>query len=72
MVGRRFVDLTEADNRTAGGPAYREKIEEMDRELTKVIKDFGRAVDVEALRIAKNTGKHLLSRPRNILFSVVS
>ena len=56
----------------AGVPAYRETIEEIDRELTKVIEDFGRAVDIEALRLAKENGKHLLSQPGNILFSVPS
>ena len=35
-------------------------IEEMDEELTKVIEDFDRAVNVEALRLAKETGKHSL------------
>ena len=44
--------------RTVGGPAHPEKIEEMDRELTKVIEDFNQAVDVEALRLAKRNGKH--------------
>ena len=44
----------------------------MDRELSKVIEDLGRAVDVEALRLAKETGKHLLPQPGNILFSAVS
>ena len=58
MVGCRFVDMTGADHRTAGGQAYRGKIEEIEKELTKVIKDFSRAVDVEALRLAKETGKH--------------
>ena len=42
--------------RTVGGPAYPEKIEEMDKELTSVIEDFNRAVDVEALRLAKKNG----------------
>ena len=32
----------------------------MDRELTKVIEDFDRAMNVEALRLAKETSKHLL------------
>jgi len=32
-----------------------QKIEEMDEELTKVIEDFDRAVNVEALRLAKET-----------------
>jgi len=30
----------------------------MDRELTKVIEDFDRAMNVEALLLAKETGKH--------------
>ena len=38
--------------RSIGGPAYPEMIEEMDRELTKVIDDFDRAVNVEALHLA--------------------
>ena len=46
--------------RTVGGSADPEKIEEMDRELTKVIEDFNHAVDVESLRLAKKNGKHLL------------
>ena len=40
-----------------GGPVNREAIEEMDRNLTKVIEDFDRAMNVEALRLAKETGK---------------
>jgi len=43
--------------RAVGWSVYPEKIEEMDRELTKVIEDFDRAVDVEALRLAKKNGK---------------
>ena len=42
--------------RTVGGSAHPEKIEEMDKELTKVIEDFNYAVDVEALRLAKKNG----------------
>ena len=48
--------------RTVGGLAYVERIKELDGELTKVIEDFDRAVNVEALRRAKETGKWLLSR----------
>ena len=44
--------------RTLGGMVHPEKIEEMERELTKVIEDFDRAVNVEALRQAKETSKH--------------
>ena len=47
--------------RALGGLAHPEKIEEMDRELTKVIEDFDRAVNVEALRLAKETSKHSLT-----------
>ena len=43
--------------RTTGGPAHPEKIEEMDRELTKVIEDFNHAVDIEALQLAKKNGQ---------------
>ena len=48
--------------RTVGGQTYPERIEEMDRELTKVIEDFNSAVDVEALRLVKRNGKHLLTQ----------
>jgi len=58
--------------RTIGGPAYQEMIEEMDMELTKVIDDFDRAVNVEALRLAKETGKHALSQSGESSFSVCS
>ena len=43
--------------RTVGGSAHPEKIEEMDKELTKVIEDFNHAVDVETLRLAKKNGE---------------
>jgi len=56
--------------RTVGGSAYPEKIEEMDRDLTKVIEDFNHAVDVEALRLAKKNGQHLSPSPGHNSFSV--
>ena len=43
--------------RTIGGSAYLEMIEEMDGELTKVIEDFDRAMNFEALRLANETSK---------------
>jgi len=43
--------------RTVGGPAYLQMIEDIDKELTEVIEDFDRAVNVEALRRTKETGK---------------
>jgi hypothetical protein len=45
--------------RTGGraGPAYRDEIDDMDRELTKITEDFLRAVDVETLRVVKRTGE---------------
>ena len=61
MVGARFVDWIKADDRTAGGQASWETIAEMDMELTKVIEDFGRAVDVEVLRLAQKSGKLIFS-----------
>ena len=47
--------------RTISGSAYREMIEEIDRELTKAIEDFDRAMNFEALRLAKETGKLFFS-----------
>ena len=37
---------------------YQETIEEVDGELTRVVGEFGRAMNVEALRRTKETGKH--------------
>ena len=48
--------------RTIGGPAYPEMIEEMDRELAKVVEDFDRAVGVEALRLANEISKYSVSQ----------
>jgi len=50
----------------------KEIIEEIDGELDKVIEDFMRTVDVEALRLAKRFGKHLLSQSSVSPFSVDS
>ena len=50
----------------------KEMIEEMDEELSKVIEDFLRAVDVEALRLAKRNGKYLSSQYSVRTFSVAS
>ena len=50
--------------RTVSGLIYskdKEGIDEMDGELSKVIEDFVRAVDVETLRLAKQSGKHPFS-----------
>jgi hypothetical protein len=47
-------------------------MKEMDEELANVIGDFERAVNVEALRLAKRNGKHSLSQYSASLFSVVS
>jgi len=46
--------------RTLGGLVRLEMIEQMDEELTKVIEDFDRTVNVEALRLAKKTSKQTL------------
>ena len=45
--------------RTGGraGPAFRNEIDDMDRDLTKITEDFLRAVDVETLRVVKRTGE---------------
>jgi len=44
--------------RTVGSLVYSETIEEIDRELTQVIEDLDRAIDVEALRLVKKSGAH--------------
>ena len=41
---------------------YPEVIGEMDRELSKVVEDFDRAVGVEALRLANEISKHSFSQ----------
>jgi len=43
--------------RTVGGLARPSTIEEMERDLTRVIEDFDRAVNVEALRRIKDAGE---------------
>jgi hypothetical protein len=48
----------------------KEMMEEMDGELANVTEDFLRAVDVEALRLAKRIGKHTWSQYRVSPFSV--
>jgi len=63
LVGNRLVwilKLLIIAERTLGGLVRPEKIEEMDEELTRVIEDFDRAVNIEALRLAKETSKQTL------------
>jgi hypothetical protein len=57
--------------RVVGGLVHPPTIEEMERELTKVIEDFDRAVNVEALRLAKETGKHSISQPGDRSCSII-
>ena len=42
-----------------------EKIEEMDGELAKLIEEFGRAVSVETLSLAKKIGQYSVSQSDN-------
>jgi hypothetical protein len=47
-------------------------MDKMDRELTSVIKEFDRVVDVEALCLAKKNGKHnCLNQQQFILNNLV-
>jgi hypothetical protein len=48
--------------RTVGGLVRPATIEELDRDLSKVIEDFDRAVNVETLRLAQSNGQHSLSQ----------
>ena len=45
--------------RTISGPAYPEMIEEMDRELTRVIDNFDCTVGIEALCFANDISSEL-------------
>jgi len=56
--------------RMMGGLVHPEVMGDMDKELTKVIKDFDHAVNVEALCQAKKIGKHSSSQPSSSSFSV--
>ena len=49
--------------RTIGGFSYSEAIEEMDRELLKIIEDFDCAMNFEALRLANETSKLSFFQP---------
>jgi hypothetical protein len=57
--------------RKGGGPGYLETIERMNIELTKVIEDFDRAVNVEALHLASETSECLFPQSGDSSFSVV-
>jgi len=50
--------------RTLSGLAHPQKIEEISKELTTVIEDFDRAMDVETLRLVKESSKYLLASIR--------
>jgi hypothetical protein len=58
--------------RMVGRPTDLEMIKGLEGELTKVIKDFERAMDVETLRLAQKSGEHLLSQCGDSAFSVTS
>ena len=45
--------------RAVGGLVHPGAIQEIERDLIKVIEDFERAVDLEALRPIRETGEHL-------------
>jgi hypothetical protein len=51
--------------------AYQEMIKEVDSELTTVVEDFDRAMNVEALRRTKDIGEHSFSPSLDRPFSTV-
>jgi len=53
------------------GSSYWKMIGEIDRELTSVIEDFDRAVNVGALRRTKEIGRHSFSHSLDRSFSTV-
>ena len=60
-VGDRFIYILHVlmiVARTVGGLVGHGTIEETEKDLTKAIEDFDRAVNVEALRRIKAAGEH--------------
>ena len=55
-----IVQLLMIAERMLRGLVCLEKIEEMEEELARLIEDFDRTVNVEALRLAKETSKRTL------------
>jgi hypothetical protein len=62
VLGLTKYNADDFSAKTVDGPVRPEAIEEMEKALTKVIEDFDRAVNVEALRLAKETGERVLSQ----------
>ena len=56
------MEVLMISERTFGGLIHGQTIEDMGRKLAGVIEDFDRAVNIEALRLAKKLGKHSLSQ----------
>ena len=57
--------------RMVGGPAYQEAIEKIDGELTKIIEEFDRAVDVDSFRRTREIGEYSLSQSLDSSFSAI-
>jgi len=55
-----IVQLLMIAEGTLGGLDYLEEVEGMDEELTRIIEDVDRAVNVDALHLAKETRKQTL------------
>lgn len=78
QAGRRSSSGTESANGRSGDgrwtnlPGEIELIEEMDRELTKVIEDLDGATNIEGLRLTRQTGKHSLHLSGVGSFSIAS
>jgi hypothetical protein len=66
------LEMLTIAGKTEGGSVHQQGIEEMEQELTRVVEDFDRAVNVDALRLAKDTGKRRLSQSDAGSFLVVS
>jgi len=70
IISGHILDWANADHfsaRIVSGPVCLEEIKEMDRELTKVIKDFDHAVNIKALHLAKENGKYTWCKGLGIL-----
>ena len=67
LVSNHLVWIPQLLMIAESGLVHLEKIEEMGGELTEVIEDFDRAVNVEALHLAKETSKQMSETSKQML-----
>ena len=65
-----YLQMLTIAERTMSGLTHPQRVEEMERELTKVIEDFDRAINVEALRLAKQTRRLAQETSKHLFTSI--